>query len=104
MLHFLIFFINFSVFTAGFCSWVGVAWWQDTGYMGMLKGKFCNKESWTLTHESNIFIIFNIQINLTLSPDEEVEVLHKPKIMIIGMSLFYGLGITWFAFSTVKQG
>ena len=42
-------------------------------------------------------------MNLTLKHDEEVEVEKKPKIMVLMMNMFYGLGISWFAFSTVKQ-
>ena len=45
LLHYTGFFVNSAVFMAGFLSWVGPAWWQDTGYMNMLKGKFCNKVS-----------------------------------------------------------
>ena len=50
LLHFIIMFGNFAVFTGAFLSWLGKAWWQDTGYTDMLKGKFCNKESLIFTN------------------------------------------------------
>ena len=45
LLHFLIFFMVFVFHMTGTLSWLGHAWWKETGYTDIAKGKFCNKES-----------------------------------------------------------
>ena len=43
LLHSLIFIAISLFFVNGFGSWVGRAWWQETNYLDIVKGKFCNK-------------------------------------------------------------
>ena len=45
LLHFLFCLVVFVLNMSGVASWVGTAWWQETGYTDIVKGKFCNKES-----------------------------------------------------------
>ena len=45
LLHFLFCVVIFLLNMSGVASWVGTAWWQETGYTDIVKGKFCNKES-----------------------------------------------------------
>ena len=43
LLHSSIFITITVLHLNGFLSWVGRAWWQETNYLDIVKGKFCNK-------------------------------------------------------------
>ena len=43
LLHSLVFIYISLSFVNGFGSWVGRAWWQETNYLDIVKGKICNK-------------------------------------------------------------
>ena len=85
----------------GFVSWIGKAWWQDTNYLDIVKGKFCNKVNFESNQKETYF--FN-QLNISTDPRiSDPTYLLKPILLLIISNIIYVTGITYMTWNAVKN-